>query len=145
MLPLSTQAKTEGINEPLVLKVVTIEEVSRRGWPLETSALWLPEDFQDGIIASVFNLPWGACIARAGRGRPAGWQGPWIHSLCDSYLDFCSTLNRGRAKPYNVGSQDLLRGEGRPPPCTRPGSPRSSSFAALGSRYRGASVAEGGK
>ena len=84
MLPLSTQANTEGIDEPLVLKVVTLEEVAQRGWPLETSALWLSEDFQEDMIPSVFNLPWGACIARAERGRPAGWQGPWIHHLGDS-------------------------------------------------------------
>jgi hypothetical protein len=84
MLPLSTQAETEGIEEPLLLKVVTIEEAAQRGWPLETSALWLSEDFQEDMIPSVFNLPWGACIARAERGRPAGWQGPWIHHLCDS-------------------------------------------------------------
>ena len=84
MLRLSTQANTEGIDEPLVLKVVTLEEVCQRGWPIEASALWLSEDFQDDAIPSVFNLPWGASIARTERGRPVGWQGSWIHHLCDS-------------------------------------------------------------
>jgi His-Xaa-Ser system radical SAM maturase HxsC len=83
MLRLYTQAMTEGIASPLLLKVVTLEEVVCQGWPLATSALWVAEEDQALLNPVLFDLPWGACISRAERGRPSGWHGPWVHSLLD--------------------------------------------------------------
>jgi hypothetical protein len=64
MLLLHTQATIEGVEAPVVLKVVTLEEVAQKGWQLEQCVLWISEDGSGLCPPSVFSLPWGACITR---------------------------------------------------------------------------------
>jgi hypothetical protein len=81
MLPLHTQAIIEGVEAPLVLKVVTLEEMVQKGWQLNRCALWIPEGSDKLFPPSIFSLPWGACITCNQPDRAVFWHGPWIHSL----------------------------------------------------------------
>jgi His-Xaa-Ser system radical SAM maturase HxsC len=83
MLPLYTHGKVEGVKEPILLKIATLEDIAQQGWSIESAALWIPDDLGKLPPPSVFHLPWGACMTRGEVSRPGQWQGAWLHRLKD--------------------------------------------------------------
>jgi His-Xaa-Ser system radical SAM maturase HxsC len=83
MRPRQTHARIAGLDRPVMLKVVTLEEFARRGLPPAMSALWMGEDPAALADSGLFELEWGACLSPGAAPPPAPWKGPWISGFQD--------------------------------------------------------------